>query len=60
MSRALEGKIAVITGASSGIGLAISQSYLAAGARIAVFARDQDGLDKIREAAPDDVLVVAM
>jgi NAD(P)-dependent dehydrogenase (short-subunit alcohol dehydrogenase family) len=59
MSRALEGKIAVITGASSGIGLAISQSYLAAGARIAVFARDQDGLDKIREAAPDDVLVVA-
>jgi NAD(P)-dependent dehydrogenase (short-subunit alcohol dehydrogenase family) len=59
MSRALEGKIAVITGASSGIGLAISQSYLKAGARIAVFARDQDGLDKIREAAPDDVLAVS-
>jgi NAD(P)-dependent dehydrogenase (short-subunit alcohol dehydrogenase family) len=59
MSRALEGKIAVITGASSGIGLTIAQSYLSAGARIAVFARDQDGLNKIRETAPDDVLAVA-
>jgi NAD(P)-dependent dehydrogenase (short-subunit alcohol dehydrogenase family) len=59
MSGALEGKIAVITAASSGIGLAISESYLAAGARIVVFARDQEGLDKIRETAPDDVLAVA-
>ena len=58
MSRALEGKIAVITGASTGIGRAISQRYLAAGARIAVFARDQEGLDKIREIAPEAVLAV--
>ena len=43
MSRVLEGKIAVITGASSGIGRAISERYLAAGARIVVFARDLEG-----------------
>jgi NAD(P)-dependent dehydrogenase (short-subunit alcohol dehydrogenase family) len=59
MSRALEGKVAVITGASSGIGRAIADCYLAAGARLAVFARDREGLEAVRAAAPDDVLAVA-
>src|SRR3954465_12418652 len=59
MSKALDGKVAVITGASSGIGRAISEHYLAAGARIAVFGRDQDGLEAIRATAPDSVLTVA-
>jgi NAD(P)-dependent dehydrogenase (short-subunit alcohol dehydrogenase family) len=59
MSRVLEGKIAVITGASSGIGRAISERYLAAGARIVVFARDPEALESIRATAPEAVLVVA-
>src|SRR5690349_5572780 len=59
MSKALEGKVAVITGASSGIGRAISEHYLAEGARIVVFARDQEGLESIRATAPDSVLAVA-
>jgi NAD(P)-dependent dehydrogenase (short-subunit alcohol dehydrogenase family) len=59
MSRVLEGKIAVITGASSGIGRAISERYLAAGARIVVFARDLEALETIRSTAPEAVLVVA-
>lgn len=59
MSRVLEGKIAVITGASSGIGRAISERYLAAGALIVVFARDAEGLEAIRATAPEHVLAVA-
>ena len=59
MSKVLEGKTAVITGASSGIGRAIAEHYLAAGARIVVFARDREGLESIRATAPDAVLVVA-
>jgi NAD(P)-dependent dehydrogenase (short-subunit alcohol dehydrogenase family) len=58
MSKALEGKTAVITGASSGIGRAISEHYLAAGARIVIFDRDQEGLESIRATAPDAVLAV--
>jgi NAD(P)-dependent dehydrogenase (short-subunit alcohol dehydrogenase family) len=58
MSKALEGKTAVITGASSGIGRAIAEHYLAAGARIVVFARDREGLETIRATAPDAVLAV--
>ena len=57
MSRVLEGKIAVITGASSGIGRAISERYLAAGARIVVFARDREGLESIRATAVPDHIV---
>ena len=47
MSKALEGKTAVITGASSGLGRAIAEHYLAAGARIVVFDRDQEGLEAL-------------
>ena len=59
MPRGLEGKVAVITGASTGIGRAVSERYLDAGARLVVFARDREGLEVIRASAPDAVLAVA-
>lgn len=41
MARELEGKVAVVTGAASGIGLASSEAMLAAGARVVMVDRDQ-------------------
>ncbi len=41
----LEGKVAVITGASSGIGEATAEALAAEGASVAVAARRKDRLD---------------
>ena len=41
----LDGKHAIITGGTRGIGLAIAGSYLAAGAKVTVCSRKQDGVD---------------
>jgi NAD(P)-dependent dehydrogenase (short-subunit alcohol dehydrogenase family) len=43
--RKLDGKVAVVTGASSGIGRAIAWLYAAEGARVALIARDLVGLE---------------
>lgn len=47
MTNLLEGKVAVVTGASSGIGKSIVERYLAEGARVAVFARNADTLEAV-------------
>ncbi|WP_341675640.1 SDR family oxidoreductase [Niveibacterium sp. SC-1] len=47
MSKRLEGKVALITGASSGIGYAAAQLFAAEGARLVVGARRQAELDKL-------------
>ncbi|MEV7142478.1 SDR family oxidoreductase [Streptomyces tauricus] len=39
-----EGRVAVVTGASRGIGLAVAEGFVAVGARVCVTARDADGL----------------
>ena len=44
MSAELHGKIAVVTGAASGIGLATTQALLAAGARVVMVDRNKDAL----------------
>ncbi len=44
MTGRLDGKVAVVTGAASGIGLACSQALLAAGARLVAVDRDQAAL----------------
>jgi ribitol 2-dehydrogenase len=49
MAGALEGKIAAVTGAASGIGLASSEAMLAAGARVVMIDRDQAALDRLRD-----------
>lgn len=41
MTRALQGKVAAVTGAASGIGLATTEALLAAGARVVVVDRDE-------------------
>ncbi len=41
----LAGKIAVISGGTSGIGLAIAQRFVAEGAHVFIFARRQAPLD---------------
>jgi NAD(P)-dependent dehydrogenase (short-subunit alcohol dehydrogenase family) len=45
----LNGKVALITGASRGIGLAIARTYTAAGARVVLSSRKQAALDRAAE-----------
>ncbi len=54
----LEGKVAVITGGNSGIGLATAKRFLDEGARIAISGRSQTTLDEAAKALGKDVLVV--
>lgn len=55
----LNGKIAVVTGASSGIGLAIVERYVAEGAKVVAFARHLEGLAAVDTANPGKVFPVA-
>jgi NAD(P)-dependent dehydrogenase (short-subunit alcohol dehydrogenase family) len=45
MTRSLEGRAALITGGSQGLGLAIADAYVAAGASIVLSGRSADALD---------------
>jgi NAD(P)-dependent dehydrogenase (short-subunit alcohol dehydrogenase family) len=56
MSGRLQGKTAVISGSSRGIGLAVARAYLAEGARVAVNSRDPAVADRVaEELGPDAV-----
>lgn len=53
-----EGRIAVVTGASSGIGKATAEMLVSRGARVAVFARSADKLRAIAERHGDQMVAV--
>ena len=51
-------KVVVITGASSGIGLALSQEFSAKGAKVVMGARSEDKLQEIAKELPNESLFV--
>jgi NAD(P)-dependent dehydrogenase (short-subunit alcohol dehydrogenase family) len=56
----LEGKRALVTGGSSGIGLETAHQFLREGARVAITARNQESLDSAaKELGPDVVLLLS-
>ena len=59
MARKLEGKVAVVTGASSGIGKSIVDKYVEEGARVVAFARNLDALKALEASYPGQVMAVA-
>ena len=56
MAGALEGKVAVVTGAASGIGLASSEAMLAAGARVVMVDRDEKAMEALCSKHGDAVM----
>jgi NADP-dependent 3-hydroxy acid dehydrogenase YdfG len=60
VSNTLEGKVVLVTGASSGIGQATALALSKAGARVAVGARRADRLKTLAEDAPGEVLVLEL
>ncbi|HMG40389.1 MAG TPA: SDR family NAD(P)-dependent oxidoreductase [Acidimicrobiales bacterium] len=47
MSRPFEGKVALVTGASRGIGASVARAFAGAGADVVLAARDQEALDAL-------------
>lgn len=60
MSSQANSKVWWITGASSGLGLALAEEALAAGHRIVASARRVEGLNELAASAPGRVLVAAL
>src|ERR1700758_2193078 len=56
MGRELQGKVAVVTGAASGIGLASTEAMLAAGSRVVMVDRDEAALKALCNKHGDAVI----
>ena len=59
MAERLLNKVAVITGASGGIGRAIAEQFLSEGAKVVLFGRTYETLEQIAQTAPARALSVA-
>jgi NAD(P)-dependent dehydrogenase (short-subunit alcohol dehydrogenase family) len=60
MAGELDGKVAVVTGAASGIGLASSEAMLALGARVVMVDRDEAALKRLRGEHGEAVLPLSL
>jgi NAD(P)-dependent dehydrogenase (short-subunit alcohol dehydrogenase family) len=49
MNTDMTGKVALVTGASRGIGAAVARAFRLAGARVAIVARDAEALDRLAD-----------
>lgn len=58
-SRSLEGKTALITGGTTGIGLATARTFLDAGARVAITGTNPETLAVARAELPPEVLILS-
>jgi NAD(P)-dependent dehydrogenase (short-subunit alcohol dehydrogenase family) len=52
----LKGKVAVVTGGNSGIGLVVAQLFKAEGASVAIFGRDPKTLEEAKHSLGGDTL----
>jgi NAD(P)-dependent dehydrogenase (short-subunit alcohol dehydrogenase family) len=59
MNHDWEDRVAVVTGASSGIGLATAELFAKRGARVAVFARSREPLEKLASGFGNRMIAVA-
>jgi NAD(P)-dependent dehydrogenase (short-subunit alcohol dehydrogenase family) len=55
----LEGKTILVTGATSGIGLAVCHDLLKSGAKLIAIARDTEKLHALRDVAPDRIRIIS-
>jgi len=60
MDLKLNNKVAIITGASRGIGRAIAQVLSGQGMRLVIAARSAEGLEEVRKSCPTEVAAVAI
>jgi len=58
MDLQIKGRVFIVTGGTKGIGLAVVQCLIDEGAKVAVCARSKDDLEKLKELAPADMLIV--
>ena len=59
MDLGLDGRVAIVTGASRGLGRAIVEALVAEGVRVVAAARDEDALTALREACGSDQVLAA-